>query len=219
MTVPSSNIGGAVLTNAGDGDALLKRTGAFTVFDDADLAATRFAGSIESSQVNYSWTVLYRLYAPRDFDSLYAIEELCFPPRFRFSRRYMHQIVSHSSSVTWVAVEDGQMGGFAIVECAQGASGTIGYIQTIEVSPDRRKQGIGRELLRRLEASARAASAQIVWLHVHAENAPAIRLYEANGYIREGSEEDYYAPGHAALIYGRPLESEPANELADASNQ
>jgi ribosomal protein S18 acetylase RimI-like enzyme len=154
--------------------------------------------------------VLYRLYAPPDFDSLYAIEELCFQPQFRFSRKYMRQIVSHSNSVTWIAEQDGQLGGFAIVEWARGPSGTIAYIQTIEVAPDRRKQGIGRELLRRVEASARAASALAIWLHVHAENAPAIQLYESHGYLLEGREEDYYAPGHAALIYGKPLEPDPA---------
>ena len=153
----------------------------------------------------------YRLYAPRDFDSLYAIEEVCFQPRFRFSRKYMQQIVSRSNSVTWIAEEDGQMGGFAIAEWTRGVSGSIGYIQTIEVAPDRRKQGIGRELLRRVEDSARAASVQAIWLHVHAENAPAIRLYESNGYLREGREENYYALGHAALIYGKSLESESAN--------
>ncbi len=152
----------------------------------------------------------YRLYTPQDFDSLYAIEEVCFQPQFRFSRKYMRQIVSHSNSVTWIAEEDGQMGGFAIAEWARGASGVIGYIETIEVAPARRKQGIGRELLRRIEDSARAASAQAIWLHVHAENAPAIHLYESNGYLREGREEDYYAPGHAAVIYGKPLESEAA---------
>ena len=155
--------------------------------------------------------MLYRPYAPQDFDSLYAIEELCFQPQFRFSRKYMRQIVSHWNSVTWIAEENGQMGGFAIAEWSRGAGGTIGYIQTIEVAPDWRKQGIGRQLLRRIEGSARAASAQALWLHVHAENAPAIHLYESNGYCREGREEDYYAPGHAALIYGKRLKSEPAN--------
>jgi ribosomal protein S18 acetylase RimI-like enzyme len=155
--------------------------------------------------------VHYRLYTPQDFDSLYAIEEVCFQPQFRFSRKYMQQIVSHSNAVTWIAEEDGQMSGFAIAEWSRGASGAIGYIQTIEVAPDRRKQGIGRELLRRIEDSARAVSAEAIWLHVHADNAPAIRMYESNGYLREGREEDYYAPGHAALIYGKPLESESAN--------
>ena len=155
--------------------------------------------------------MLYRLYAPQDFDALYAIEELCFQPQFRFSRKYVRQIVSHSNSVTWIAEENEQMGAFAIAEFARGAGGTIGYIQTIEVAPHKRKQGIGRELLRRIEDSARAASAQAMWLHVHAENAPAIHLYELNGYLREGSEEDYYAPGHAAWVYRKSLESIPAD--------
>jgi ribosomal protein S18 acetylase RimI-like enzyme len=123
----------------------------------------------------------------------------------------MRQIVGYSNSVTWIAEEDGQMSGFAIAQWARGTSGAIGYIQTIEVAPDRRKQGIGQELLRRVEDSARAASAQAMWLHVHAENAAAIHLYESSGYLIEGKEEDYYAPGDAALIYGKPLESEPAN--------
>lgn len=151
----------------------------------------------------------YRLYTPQDFDLLYAIEEACFQTRFRFSRKYMRQIISRANSVTWIAEEDGEMAGFAIVEWTQGPGGVIGYIQTIEVAPARRNRGVGRELLRRIEDSARAASADAIWLHVHAENDPAIRLYETNGYVREGKEEDYYAAGQAALIYGKRLESEP----------
>jgi ribosomal protein S18 acetylase RimI-like enzyme len=153
--------------------------------------------------------VHYRLYTPQDFDLLYAIEEACFQTRFRFSRKYMRQIISRANSVTWIAEEDGEMAGFAIVEWTQGPGGVIGYIQTIEVAPARRNRGVGRELLRRIEDSARAASADAIWLHVHAENDPAIRLYETNGYVREGKEEDYYAAGQAALIYGKRLESEP----------
>jgi ribosomal-protein-alanine N-acetyltransferase len=120
----------------------------------------------------------------------------------------MRKIVSRSNRATWISKQDGEMGGFAIAQWARWASG---YIQTIEVAPGRRKQGIGRELLRRIKDSARAASVRAIWLHVHAENAPATRLYVANSYGCEGREEAYYAPGHAALPYGKPLDSEPAN--------
>jgi len=130
---------------------------------------------------------------------------------FRFSRRYMRLLVSRSNVATWIAEEDGRMEGFAIVEWARESGGVIGYIQTIEVAPDRRNQGVGGELLRRIEDSVRAVGAQAIWLHVDAENARAIRLYELQGYRCEGREEDYYAPAHAALIYGKPLESEPAS--------
>jgi ribosomal protein S18 acetylase RimI-like enzyme len=74
--------------------------------------------------------------------------------------------------------------------------------------PERRGQGVGGELLRRVEGSAIAAGAQLIWLHVDAENAAAIRLYEANGYRIEGRKEKYYPHGRAALICLKALDSE-----------
>lgn len=152
--------------------------------------------------------MLYRLYTPQDFVQLYAIEDVCFQPPFRFGRRYIRQLVESPNAATWIAEEDTQMGGFAIVEWANDGYGVIAYIQTIEVAPDRRAQGVGGELLRHCEGSAHEAGAQSIWLHVSAENAGAIRLYERNGYRCEGREEDYYARDHAALIYTKPLVAE-----------
>ena len=149
--------------------------------------------------------MLYRPYTSEDFAELYAIEELCFQPPFRFGRRQMRLLVNSLDAATWIAEEDGEMAGFAIIEWTQETGAAIAYIQTIEVAPDWRAQGIGAELLRQVEASALAASSQWIWLHVDAENATAIRLYEANGYRNEGSEPNYYPNGRAAMIYAKPL--------------
>jgi len=154
--------------------------------------------------------VHYRLYTPQDFAQLYAIEEICFQPPFRFGRRYMRQLVDSSNAATWIAEEDGRMAGFAIVEWRPEAGGTIAYLQTIEVSPDRRGEGVGGELLRRGERSARAVGAEEIWLHVDAENAGAIHMYQRRGYGLRGREEEYYAVGGAALIYTKLLEDGPA---------
>ena len=149
--------------------------------------------------------MLYRSYKPEDFAALYAIEELCFQSPLCFSRRTMHQLVNSPHAATWIAEEDGHMAGFAIVQWAEETGVVVAYIQTIEVAPEQLRQGIGNELLRRIEGSARAAGAQAIWLHVDATNAGAIRLYEANGYRSEGREENYYAQGRAALIYAKLL--------------
>jgi ribosomal protein S18 acetylase RimI-like enzyme len=161
--------------------------------------------------------VLYRLYSAQDFTSLYAIEELCFQPPFRFSRQYLRQLVSRSNTTTWVAEQGGQMCGFAIVENLQEPGSLIGYIQTIEVVPGCRGQGVGGELLLRVEDSARAAGALSLRLHVDEKNSSAIKLYAARGYLRQGREEDYYAPDHAALIYEKPLRSDAENESGKES--
>jgi len=154
--------------------------------------------------------VHYRLYMPEDFAALYAIEEACFEPLLRFGRRYMRKLAEQANASTWIAEEDGKMAGFAIVEWADESSETVAYIQTIEVAPEQRGQGIGRELLGRIEGSACEAGAKLIWLHVDAENAAAIRLYEAHGYRNEGREENYYPEGRAALIYAKPLPAEVA---------
>jgi ribosomal-protein-alanine N-acetyltransferase len=152
----------------------------------------------------------YRLYLPADFPQLYSIEQLCFQPPFRFPRPYMHQLIANPNSATWIAEEDQQMTGFAIVDWAQHDTQTIAYvqtayIQTIEVAPTHRKRGIATELLQRVETSAIAAAAQILQLHVAEENASAIRLYQSHGYQPQGREENYYAPGIPALIFTKSI--------------
>jgi ribosomal protein S18 acetylase RimI-like enzyme len=152
--------------------------------------------------------VIYSPYTPEDFDQLYAIEKRCFEPPFRFGRRYMRQLINRANAATWIAEEDGQLKGFGIVVWRKGKGNDVtAYIQTIEVAQESRGKGIGRELLVRIENSARAACAGMIWLHVDAENAAAIRLYETQGYRCERREENYYPLGRVALIYRKRLDS------------
>lgn len=146
-----------------------------------------------------------RSYFPEDFAALYAIEELCFGPPFRFSRRYMKRLLEASMSAAWIAEVDGVMAGFAIAEWSETPQGTTAYIQTIEVAPDFRRRGIASGLLAQCEGSAMRAGAASLWLHVAAENAVAIQLYEAHGFTHFGTEEHFYAPNRGAHLYRKLL--------------
>jgi ribosomal protein S18 acetylase RimI-like enzyme len=152
--------------------------------------------------------MLYRLYQPRDFDALYAVEQSCFALPLRFSRAYMSKLVGSSNAATWIAEEEGVLAGFAIVEWTQETGETAAYIDTIEVAPAWRKRGLGAELLRRVAASAAAAGASFIWLHVETENLAAIALYESSGYLRQGREERFYASSRAAYLYAKRLTGE-----------
>jgi [ribosomal protein S18]-alanine N-acetyltransferase len=147
-----------------------------------------------------------RSYSPEDFAVLYAIEELCFGPSFRFSRRYMKRLLEAPRSAAWIAEVDGVMAGFAIVEWSETPRGTTAYIQTIEVAPAFRRRGIASALLARCEGSAMSAGAASLWLHVAAGNAVAIQLYEAHGFTHFGTEEHFYAPNRGAHLYRKPAE-------------
>ena len=149
--------------------------------------------------------MLCRPYRPEDFAVLYAIEEACFEPEFRFPRRYMRQLVGRSSAAAWIAEENSVMAGFAVLGWSTRGGATVAYIETIEVLAEHRGQGIGDALLTCIEKSACEAHGALIWLLVDAENAGAIRLYEANGYTQAGREENFYPQGRAALIYQKPL--------------
>ena len=152
--------------------------------------------------------MLYRLYSPGDFTALYAIEEVCFEPHFRFGRSYMRSLVKRADAATWIAEENGSMAGFAIVHWSRKEDAVTAYLETLEVLPEARGQGIARGLLDRCEDSAKAAGAETIWLHVDAMNAGAIRLYTAQGYLRRGRRENYYPHGRAAEVYRKRLTEE-----------
>jgi [ribosomal protein S18]-alanine N-acetyltransferase len=80
------------------------------------------------------------------------------------------------------------------------------------VLPDKRGRGIGNELLRHVEQSARSKQAAAIWLHVASTNAGAIRLYEAHGYQCMGRKENFYARGQAGLVYRKELEPSTVND-------
>ncbi len=155
----------------------------------------------------FSWSpiVLYRPYEAGDFSALYAIEEASFVPPFRFGRGYLRQLFASDQTATWVAEEEGHVAGFAAVRLRTDEEPGAAYIETIEVNPEWRGRGVGGELLRRAEGSAQSAGATMLWLHVDAENAVAIRLYQAHGYLLQGKKENFYPRGRTALIYAKPI--------------
>jgi ribosomal-protein-alanine N-acetyltransferase len=157
--------------------------------------------------VTWSDLVDYRLFQSADFEQLYAIEEGCFQPQDRFQRRYMERLVNAASAATWIAEHDGTMAGFAVVEWSVEAGKGAAYIQTIEVAAGYRRRGVGAELLKRVEDSARAAGAEEIWLHVDARNDAAMGLYRTQGYVNEGREEHYYGEGRAGEIYFKSLKA------------
>jgi ribosomal protein S18 acetylase RimI-like enzyme len=113
----------------------------------------------------------------------------------------MRQIVEQENAATWIAEDDDRMFGFGIVDWNEETAGIAAYVQTLEVLPEFRGQGVGGELLWQLERSAREAGAVAIGLHVDAENSAAIRVYERSGYRKSGTEPDYYGRGQAGLVF------------------
>ncbi len=76
------------------------------------------------------------------------------------------------------------------------------------VVPERRRTGIGRALLARVEDHARAIGASHVWLETSNVNVPGIAAYERLGYALCGADTRLYgeyAPGEIAVYLAKPL--------------
>ena len=67
-----------------------------------------------------------------------------------------------------------------------------GYIGNVAVRPTFRRRGIADALLYALEALGREKELSFLTLEVRAGNAPAIALYEKNGYAQAGRRPGYY---------------------------
>jgi ribosomal protein S18 acetylase RimI-like enzyme len=99
----------------------------------------------------------------------------------------------------WAAdeVESG-IAGFAVATalCIPGTPAEC-ELEFVLVSPQARRQGIGRILVQTAIAWARELGAQEIWLEVRESNAGALRLYERCGFVVAGRRPQYY-PGHYA---------------------
>ena len=83
------------------------------------------------------------------------------------------------------------------------------YIGNVAVRPAFRRRGIADALLRELERLAVERSFSFLTLEVRAGNAPAIALYEKNGYSRVGLRRGYYSdPKEDAVLMTKTLNQE-----------
>jgi ribosomal-protein-alanine N-acetyltransferase len=125
-----------------------------------------------------------------DFERIMELEHACFEGELAYSRRQLHYLVFLANSTTLVEESQGVVRGFIIVLYKAGS--TVAGIETVNVDPLYRKQGVGRRLLTAAETDIRRRNARRIRLEVSATNHAAIALYETAGYHTVGVLKDYY---------------------------
>ena len=137
---------------------------------------------------------------PMTADHLDALEQL---ERTCFSRPWSRKMLAEeldNQCAAFLVAEDaatGQVIGYAGLLVAADE----GYITNVAVSPDGRRQGIGRALIEERAQRARAQGLSFVTLEARASNASAIALYEGAGFDRVGMRKNFYtAPSEDAVL-------------------
>ena len=150
-----------------------------------------------------------RAYHPADFQTLYEMDQSCFPPGISYSREELQRFINHRGSKTWVAEEGEAIAGFLI---ADREPGRVGHIVTIDVGATFRRRGVGTELMDAGEGWAQRLGLELIYLETAEDNKSAQVFYEARGYTKYEKVDRYYSDGTAAWVMvkwlkpGRPVE-------------
>jgi ribosomal-protein-alanine N-acetyltransferase len=146
----------------------------------------------------------FRGYRADDFEAMFALDEVCFAPEFRFSRAMMRRFAEAKKARVVIAEEDG-LAGFCVVHLKRVEDGCVGYVVTLDVAAPWRRQGLAGELMRRVEGQVLEAGCGAMVLHVFVGNTGAIRFYERSGYVRSGRAVGFYGDGGDAWVYRKAL--------------
>ena len=138
-----------------------------------------------------------RAFRSVDLETLYKIDQACFPPGISYTREELRRFIGHRRSRTWVAEESGEVVGFLV---ADRQPQKVEHIVTVDVVEGWRRRGVGTLLMDAAENWAREEDLQFIYLETAETNTAAQRFYEARGYRRVERVEDYYSDGTPAWV-------------------
>ena len=142
-----------------------------------------------------------RDFKPADFDTLWQMDQECFPPGIAYSRQELKVYIRGKGSFTLVAAgDDGAIAGFLVA-----FEGMTGHVITIDVVPSARRSGVGSLLLSTAEDRLHAAGSQAVGLETAVDNLSALSFYKRQGYSVIKTWPRYYSNGVDALVLKKTL--------------
>lgn len=130
----------------------------------------------------------------KDIEAISGIEEKCFPSPIAYSKRQLAYLILRANSTCLLESQGGVTRGFVIITYRQGSP--TGHVETINVDPAFKKQGIGLKLMAAAEADMKRRGMKRSQLEVSVGNRVALALYKKAGYAFKESIERYYKYDH-----------------------
>jgi ribosomal-protein-alanine N-acetyltransferase len=148
--------------------------------------------------------MLLRHFHSADLQTLYEIDQTCFPPGVSYSREELARFIGRRYAKTWIAQEGEAIVGFLV---GNREPGRVWHIVTIDVREQWRRRGIGTTLVDAAEDWAAAQGIRMIYLETADNNHAAHAFYARRGYKKVGKLEHYYANGAAAWIMAKSFKA------------
>ena len=132
-----------------------------------------------------------------DIDQISALEQASFKDPYPI---YFLAQLAHNNPDTFlvITIED-EVVGYAVAEDWTDHD----HLISIAVRPDKRKKGIGLQLMAELEK--KLSNSKQLRLEVRQSNKAAIQLYSKLGFVRTDLAEGYYTDGEDAIVMEKTI--------------
>jgi ribosomal-protein-alanine N-acetyltransferase len=143
-----------------------------------------------------------RDFKPEDFETLWRMDQDCFPPGISYSKQELKAYLRRRGSFTLVAAnaDKGKIAGFIVVH-----DGPTAHVITIDVDTAARRLGVGSLLLKAAEDRLGAEGIQAIALETAVDNLAALSFYKRHGYSVIRTWPRYYSNGVDALMMKKDL--------------
>jgi ribosomal-protein-alanine N-acetyltransferase len=158
---------------------------------------------------------IFRPFRRSDFDTLWKIDQECFPPGIAYSKHELSDYIQRRKSFTLIAEALAESRGSRDPEAApsgivgfivaEASARGVGHIITVDVLPIARRTGTGSRLLTAAEDWLRVAKCFRVRLEAAVDNEPALAFYKRHGYMVVGRIPHYYETGLDAYSQEKEL--------------
>ena len=178
-----------------------------------------------------------RDFQPADFDTLWRIDQACFPPGVSYTPFELKTYMRRPGAFTLVAelgrnelgrsevdrTKSGWETGHIPVKEDEGPLALVGFlvaersrrgaghIITIDVRSEARRHRVGSQLLGAAEERLRLSACAAIRLETAVDNAPALCFYRRHGYKVIKTVPRYYSNGVDALVLEKQLLSSSAS--------
>jgi ribosomal-protein-alanine N-acetyltransferase len=131
--------------------------------------------------------VLFRPMTKDDLDQVMTIERSAY--RFPWSSGFFLQELQVACARSILAEIDGRICGYVLFWLLPGSID----VHNLAITPELRRRGLARRLMRHVVATAKLQSATRVTLEVRQSNSPAKELYASLGFVQTGLRKGYYS--------------------------
>lgn len=146
--------------------------------------------------------VKFRPWNQLDLVPIYALEQAIYPEDPWSLAQFKEEFAGPARHYLVAEVENVVIG-----YCGVMVQGEVTDILTLTVSPEHRRKGIAREMLKRMIDWSRNQRVDAVMLEMRVGNLEAHPLYLASGFREISMRSDYYGPGVDAIVMRKELKA------------